>query len=470
MKHASLLELNLAGDQHACDIDQIHRGTAIYTALPEIEALLDLLNWPAEGNRLLDPGAGNGGFVVAALARLQFSLNDIEQAIGRVRGYEFHPGAAKTARTAVTKHLIERGWNAHSANSAADRIIETKDFLLSPVPIDAYDTIAANPPYWRVLAHLPPESPYRYEYEAKIPAHAKADLLYAYLQRCVDIVRPGGRIGLVTADRWLLNSGSAKLRAKIGERYSILNIKRLQSSSAFYRPKARTRGTPARVHPVSMILTPDNRGRPLTKAPFQIEENPEIEGQPLSEIAKIRLAPWLGPEGIFLVKSQGNLPIERLIPCVEPDDIDPHSDSISGSTRWAILTDTEEPEPEVIQHLDKTLGAMPKRGMRNPRWLPPETFAGKLPLDEDAVLIPRIAKRLRPILLPAGMMPANHNLVVVSGLPAPQIIEMLNDPIVQQQADVLSLRLENGYRSFTATLLRQLIIPRHYIKTQGMNE
>src|SRR3546814_8645967 len=81
----------------------------------------------------------------------------------------------------------------------------------------SYDVAAANPPYWRLLAHLPPESPYRCEYESKIPAHAKADLLYAYLQRSVDIVAPGGRIGLVTADRWLLNSGSAELREKIGE-------------------------------------------------------------------------------------------------------------------------------------------------------------------------------------------------------------------------------------------------------------
>src|SRR3546814_19638497 len=64
-----------------------------------------------------------------------------------------------------------------------------------------------------------------------------------------------------------------------------------------------------------------------------------------------------------------------------------------------------------------------------------------------------------PVLLPAGMMPINHNLVVVSGLPAATLIKMLNHPDVQRQAEVQSLRLENGYRSFTATLLRRLIIP-----------
>jgi hypothetical protein len=458
------LELNLAGDAHACDIDKIHRGTAIYTALPEIEALLDLLEWPKRGNRLLDPGAGNGGVVVAALARIDLAQNDIDTAVYRVRGYEFHPGAAKMARNAVSDHLISRGWNTSVAAAASEKIIETTDFLLSPVPVGAFDYILANPPYWRILSHLPEGSPYRYEYESKIPAHAKADLLYAYLQRSVDIVAAGGRIGLVTADRWLLNAGSAELREKIGQKYSVIDIKRLESNSAFYRPKSRSKGTPARVHPVSLILSPGTKGRPLTREPFQIEELTEISGRPLSELANIRLAPWLGPDGIFVIKHKGDLPDHRLVPVIEPEDIDPLTDTVLGATRWAIQTDKETPEDEVLKHLQGTLHSMSKRGKRTPYWLPPETFAGKLPLPVDAVLIPRIAKRLRPVLLPAGMMPINHNLVVVSGLPANHLIEMLNHPDVQRQADSHSLRLENGYRSFTATLLRRLIIPDQAIK------
>jgi len=69
--------------------------------------------------------------------------------------------------------------------------------------------IAANPPYWQ-LANLP--TGYRIDYGAIVPAHARANLLYAYLQRSADIIAPRARIGLITADRWLLNSGSAGLR------------------------------------------------------------------------------------------------------------------------------------------------------------------------------------------------------------------------------------------------------------------
>lgn len=102
---------------------------------------------------------------------------------------------------------------------------------------------------------------------------------------------------------------------------------------------------------------------------------------------------------------------------------------------------------------------MPQRGRRATRWLPPETFSHRLPLAVDAVLVPRIAKRLTAIRLPAGFLPVNHNLVVVSGH-APEVVQgWLNAPEVQAQADAIALRLENGYASYTATLLRQLRIP-----------
>lgn len=455
------LEFNFAGDALAQDIERIHLGTAIYTAVPEIEALLDRLDWPNRGTRLLDPGAGNGGFLVSALARLDLAPNDITTAAHRVRGYEFHPGAAAAARAAIKSHLQSRGWNPLAAGQAAAEIIEIKDFLLSPVPTGTFDVIAANPPYWR-LANLPPESQYRVEYERAVPPHVRADLLYAYLQRAVDVVAHEGHIGLITADRWLLNSGSAELRQKIGDRYTVTDIQRLESSSCFYRPKARTKGSPARVHPVSLVLSPRRDGRELTSAPFRIEDLPVVDGKPLTDLATIRLAPWLGPDGIFVVDDPAGLPSSRLIPCVEPEDLNV-ADGTMTPRRWAIATDRSEPEPEVVAHIRANYAAMPKRGQRTPDWLPPEPFSGKLPLTHDAILIPRIAKRLTPIRLPAGTMPINHNLVVIAGIAFERLAEMLNHPEVQAQADALSLRLENGYRSYTATLLRQLIIPHSVI-------
>lgn len=444
------------------DIDEIHTATAIYTVPAEIEALLDSLGWPETGKRLLDPGAGNGGVVIGALSRIALLPDDVATASTAVKGYEFHAGAAQAARQWVTAHLVERGWTPATAAHAASKIVEVRDFLLSPVPLGEYDVIATSPPAWRRV-RLPPG--YRSEFDATVAPHAQADLLYAYLQRSADVLAPGGLIGLIASDRFLLNRGSAELRRRLGEVFTVRNVRRLDSSSAFYRPKTRTKGTPPRIHPVALVLDPGAGGLPLGCAPFTLDGHISVDGVALAELAHIQLAPWLGPDGIFVVRDPSRFPATSLVPVVEPDDIHPTEDKLTGSTRWALLTDPTPPPPAVLQHLDNHLHRMPQRGRRTVRWMPPESFSHRLPLAVEAIMVPRIAKRLRAILLPPGVMPVAHNLVVVSGRPASTIAAWLNDPRVQAQADATALRLENGYASFTATGLRALIIP-HDLLTQ----
>jgi len=137
-------QLDLGLDQRRLNIAAIHHGTGIYTMPPEIDALLDRLGWPGQGTRLLDPGAGNGGFLVAALRRLDLARDDVREAVRRVRGYEFCDGAAADARRAVRDHLVQRGWSDAAARQAALAIVEERDFLLSPVPVRTYDVIAAT--------------------------------------------------------------------------------------------------------------------------------------------------------------------------------------------------------------------------------------------------------------------------------------------------------------------------------------
>lgn len=447
--------LMLAGDDMAEAVDAIHIGTAIYTAAPEIETLLDHLDWPRKGSRLLDPGAGNGGFVVAALARLDLEKDDLHAAATAVHGYEFHPAACESARRAVTDHLVRRGWTDGCARRTAELVIERVDFLLDEIPHGIWDVIAANPPYWR-YANLP--ETYREAFDATVAHHARADLLYAYLQRAADVIADGGRMGLVTADRWLLNAGSSTLRSLLGTRWSVAHASRLDTRSAFYRPKAKGRGTPARVHPVSLVLVSDGQGRVLEAEPFRIDPVPDVDGPLLGDLVTIRLAPWLGPDGIFLLDDPAGLPEEHLVPCFRPEDISEGREPAPGA--WAILTSQDEPPTAILEHLDARLHLMPKRGRQRIRWLPPETFHGRLPLRHDALIIPRISRSLRTVRLPAGTMPVNHNLVVASGSDPRHLERVLDDPRVRAQADALALPLESGYRSYTTTLLRTLRVPR----------
>jgi len=440
-------------------VTAIHDATALYTARPEIDALLDKIGWPERHLSLLDPAAGDGNMLIAALARLEAPQNDVESVAGRIHGIEFHPPSALRARGRIQEALVQRGWSANEAAEAGERIVEIRDFLLTETS-STFDVVLANPPYFR-RTKCP--GAWLKLFDERVNKRARGDLLHAYLDRSVDLLNDGGRMALITSDRWLLNSGASELRAYLGTRLKVEIVERLDASSAFHRPKERRRGTGPRVHPVSIVLGPN--GRHLGRNPLVIDAVPIHEGTPFSDIAAIRLAPWLGPDHIFLVdeRTRRTLPEAHLVPCVEPRDIDPRTDEIGPVRRWAIVTDDNTPPKAVLEHLDAHLDAMPPRGRRAVRWLPPERFDGKLPLKEDAILIPRIAPKLRAVQLPAGTLPTNHSLVVVSGLSPAKLQAILGDPRVQAQANALVLMVDGGFRSYTASLLRQIVVPNDLI-------
>lgn len=461
------LSLLPALPEREADIETIHLATAIYTVPQEVEALLDRLDWPRVGSSLLDPGAGDGAVLVAALSRLDLARNDVATAVAAVKGYEFHHGAAAAARRRIAAHLVSQHWSLAASDEAARSIVETRDFLLSPVPVGRHDVIATSPPAWRRM-RLP--EGYRRDFDASVARHAQADLLYAYLQRSADVLAQGGLIGLVASDRFLLNTGSAELRRRLGLRFAVRDVRRLDSSSAFYRPKSRSRGTPPRIHPVSLVLDPHGRGVPLCADPFPLDGFAAIEGIPLRDLATIQLAPWLGPAGIFVVTDPTPFPRGSLVPVVEPDDIHPQEDRVKGSSRWALITQRGvEPPQAVLAHLDANLHRMPLRGRQKVRWAPPEAFAHRLPLPTAAIMVPRIARRLRAIPIEAGVMPVGHNIVVASGQPTRTMALWLNDPRVQAQANAIALRLENGFSSFTASNLRQLVIPHDLVEAATLS-
>src|SRR3546814_4047910 len=61
------------------------------------------------------------------------------------------------------------------------------------------------------------------------------------------------------------------------------------------------------------------------------------------------------------------------------------------------------PPAEVLQHLEEHLPRMAaSRLNRKVPWVPPERFH-KLDLSKPSLLVPRIAKTLRPVRLPAGI-------------------------------------------------------------------
>lgn len=447
---------SLFADDYTLAIERLHAATAIYTATPVVDGLLDRVNWPQRG-RFIDPSCGDGAFLVMALRRLMRFRSD-RTAVADIEGWEVHPGAAAQARDNVATVLREHGWTEEEARAAAGRIIRHRDFLCDgPSPDDRYDVVAGNPPYLR-YANVPPIL--RDQYAGVVAAYARADLLHAFLDRCADLVKPGGAVCLVTADRWLFNSGAAQLRSAIGSRLTLSYLARLDASTAFYRPKQRRAGTPPRIHPVELVLRRDDSGAPLSAQPIYpgTEAQPAVVEPTLGERARIRLGPWLGASGIFVVDSATaeRLGVDICVPAVDTDDIG-KDDTLRAPRRFALRTSADvEPSAPVREHLLAALTRMAPRGRRTPFWLPPESW-GDLPLPHESLVIPRIAKRLRPVLLPAGVLPINHNLSLISAnIPAAVLARALAAESVQEWIHLRAARLENGYLSITPSLLRSL--------------
>lgn len=449
----------------ACDpaIDELHALTALYTHDPVVDELLTLARWPERGGTLLDPAAGDGVFAERAILRLPLRPNEPGTLAARVEAWEIHPQAVDAARIRIARQLLRRGWSSQAAHTGAERVVHQTDFLTHAGRDRSYAVISTNPPFLR-QAFIP--SGYLPTFRDATPEYARADLLHAYLARSAHLLAPGGCIAFVTSDRWLGNLTASRLRERLGEHLGIDSLRPLDASSSFYRPKRRRRGTPPRIHPVAVVLSAAGRhARRLGPEPVSL--GPPQASPPgavlLGEVAQLRIAPWLGPRGVFTLDAAdaAHLPASSLVPCVGTEDID--GDRLRKPHRVAIRTDRRaEPPAAVAEHLRRTLHQLPPRARRSPFWAPPEAW-GPLPLAHDAILVPRIARGLRPILLPAGVLPLDHAVTVCAAadVPLATLMAALRSDHAQAWIHAHAPKLENGFRSITTGLLRRLPVQLH---------
>lgn len=448
-------------------VDRLHAATAIYTTAAVIDPLLRRSGWPNRELSLWDPSCGDGAFLVGALRQASFPVNDIA-AIAGIRGWEIHPQAVEQARMNVAAQLVSSGWRREIAQNAAHQMVAEEDFLLPSRPIERATLIAGNPPYLR-YANLPEY--FKAIYGDVLPDHARADLLHAFLDRCCALLPDDGAIAFVTADRWLFNSGAAGLRETLGRYLGIDHVCRLDCSTSFYRPKTRRAGELPRVWPVEVVLR--NRSvalQPLSKEPVypddlgpeeEARNEPQTGGRTLADICDITIGPYTGPFGIFVVDAAKakTLPPEYLLPAVDTDDLDFATGGIRNPSKFVIVTERDRcPVESVAAHLRNQIHRMPQRGVRSDGryWIPPE----KIPehLDKPRLVVPRIARELKAVVVPAGVVPINHNLSVCAtrGLDLESVRRILTSERSQAWFKRTADRLEGGYFSVKTTTLRRM--------------
>ena len=148
--------------------------------------------------RILDPAAGDGRFLAAA--------RDVVAAAGAADravlvGVERDPALAAAARARVP----------------GARIVVGESLLEAPPEAGAADAVIGNPPYVRSIRLRRADPALWTALRGRLAAtsHGEWDLYAAFIERALDWVRPGGRVGLVVPSRWLTAAFAARLRAHL---------------------------------------------------------------------------------------------------------------------------------------------------------------------------------------------------------------------------------------------------------------
>ncbi len=197
-----------------------------FTPSPVVELAVNIIN-PRFGERIIDPACGSGGFLLSAIKYVggQVSNKKLSHYIKHnIHGIEFNPDVALTA-----KLLIEmeggRESNIICANSLS---IEEQH--------GSFDITLANPPFGRRGKVVDPSILNKYDLGKKWRLSGKnlwcanKSVLHnqppeiLFIEKCLKLLRPEGRMAIVVPDGLLQNSSLAFVRHWIKSRTSVIGI------------------------------------------------------------------------------------------------------------------------------------------------------------------------------------------------------------------------------------------------------
>ena len=176
-------------------------GDALKGHVPTPPAVVDAMvaklfaaRKPKASDVLLDPGCGDGAFMLGVLRHCKANGLTVPKMVG----VESHPGRAAEARLLLGKHA---------------RIVEA-DFLLNEFPTATY--IIGNPPYVSLPSLSAEErTSYRGRFQT---AEGRFDLYALFFERALELLDPSGVLVFVTPEKYQYVESARKLRALLARR------------------------------------------------------------------------------------------------------------------------------------------------------------------------------------------------------------------------------------------------------------
>lgn len=235
-----------------------------------IDMCVKMLN-PQDGEHVLDPACGSAGFLVHAMAHVMGSDSERKQARSAYAskylwGFDFDERSAKVARALMlvagdghsrifrVNTLDPREWFGYSEGAELRAALAKNKLTEAAIPLYRdleandgweyfkklkFDVILTNPPFAGEIRDIDLLSRYTLGQRAANKKNGKEERDVLFIERCLDFLRPGGRIALVLPQGKFNNLTLGHIRDFVAERAQILAVVGLHGNT--FKPHTGTK-------------------------------------------------------------------------------------------------------------------------------------------------------------------------------------------------------------------------------------
>lgn len=418
----------------------------------------------------------------------------------------------------MAKVLIGDDWSAAQAASLTNRWVQEGDFILGKDLGGTADFVLGNPPYVRSEEMAPSRLQ---AYRQACPAMGgRADLFIAFFETGLRALKEGGTLGFICADRWMHNHYGGKLRAMIGDHFSVdttivmhnvdafeeevsaypavTMIRRLPQGSSIIADTTATFGAEDAGALVRWVK--GARSKPKRTDAFEVAQLPHwftgTEGWPggrperlalVTDLAqrfpplegsdrrtRVRIGVATGADSLFVTKDPELVEAERLLPLSMVRDT--QQDRFEWSGHYLVDPWVSDDPPTRTHPLGGLvdLGAYPRlksyfeakaealRGRKRhfSTWYQTIDRVDHSITVRPKLLFPDMKMTSRPVYEGGGYYP-HHNLYYVVSDVWP--LEVLGGLLLSQIADLFiktyAVKMRGGTQRFQAQYLRRICVP-----------
>ncbi|HBI43021.1 MAG TPA: hypothetical protein DDY78_09220 [Planctomycetales bacterium] len=190
-----------------------------FTPLEVIQLIVHVVE-PTVAELVIDPFSGSGHFLTQSLDSVRTRSKKADEkrvdefAFNKLHGFEKSDRMVRVAMTDMRLH-----GDGHSNIRCTDALLDFQNY--PDVRPESFDVVMTNPPFGSLLG---PEAISRLGRFTLVRAKKNIPLEVLGLERCIQFLRPGGRLGIVLPDGLLANRNADYVRVWLADHVKVRAI------------------------------------------------------------------------------------------------------------------------------------------------------------------------------------------------------------------------------------------------------